>query len=482
MQGIQLHGCYSLVRSAAALVRVDEIVDASTVAINATTETRKLAWVLLGLAWPVVLEQALFTFVILADVYLVSHIGSTALAAVGLAGQMLLVPTATISAVGIGATALVARQTGAGHWEGASRLAAQAMLLASVLGGLSALGLAVWAEPILRLTGAAPDVVAEGTLWLRIAAPGFALRSVMSAGNATLRGAGDMRTPVLIHSTVSLLNIGLAWVLTQGAWGLPRLGIAGSALGVAVEQALGGLAVLAWYAQPGARLRLAWAWLRPDLAQLKRILAVGLPAGVEQIVFQACLAAQLGLIAQIGTEAIAAHQITLRISFLASLPGWGFSVALTTLVGQALGQRQHDRARQYTRLAGWLGLGTMGLIGLGLWVWEQPILRIFTADAQVLAQGGIALRLAVLMLPLMAASFAYSGALYGSGDTGAILGITLAASVLVRLGLAFAAVTWLGLGLAGVWLSIGADYACRAVLAGARLQAGLWRRTAGRPT
>jgi putative MATE family efflux protein len=267
------------------------------------------------LAWPVVLEQALFTLAILADVYIVSRLGASALTGVGLAGQVLLVPTAVVSAVGVGTTALVARQTGAGTWQGAADLAAQAMLLAVGLGSVCAIVLTIWARPILSLSGADPAVVTEGVRWLQVAAPAFVLRSLMSAGGAALRGSGDMRTPMVVHIAVTLLNLGVAWTLTQGRFGLPRLGVLGNALVTATEQTVGGLTILAVYLLPRARLRLRLHLLRLQPTHLRHILGVGLPAGAEQIFFQAALAALLGLIGQLGTEAFTAHQVVLRLSF-----------------------------------------------------------------------------------------------------------------------------------------------------------------------
>jgi putative MATE family efflux protein len=344
-----------------------------------------------------------------------------------------------------------------------------------VLGGFFAVVGTIWARPVVRLFGAADAVVHDGTLWLQTVAPFFVLRSVMSLGGALLLGTGDKRTPLVVHVSTSLLNVVVAWLLTQGQWGLPRLGVVGNGIGAATEQVVGGLAMLGCLVRLGVGRRVIRPGWRIQLAPLRRILVVGLPAGAEQVIFQIALASLLGVIAQTGTTAFAAHQISLRISFLASLPGWGISVAVTTLVGQALGQERPELASQYAYAGWWLGLILMGMIGLGLYALDKEIVGLFAPDAAVAALAVSTLHLAVLMLPLMAASFAYSGLLYGAGDTRVILLISLVATCAVRLGLAY----WLALvlrwGLPGVWLAIGADYACRAALSWARYRSGRWQ-------
>jgi putative MATE family efflux protein len=428
----------------------------------------------LSLAWPSVMEQSLVTLIGLVDAYIVGHLGAAALAGVGLGGQVLNTTAALFSALGVGATALIARHIGAKEPGEANRLAHQALALALGIGLLAALICFTLAEPIMQAFGAAPDVVAEGAAWLRVAAPSFLTLGVLLVGTASLRGAGDTRTPLVVMIVVNVVNVSVALAFTRGLLGMPALGVAGAGLGAASGQVVGGLAVIFLLVRGRGPLRLGWRLPRPDAARLRRILNVGLPAGAEQVLLQAALLNLAVIISQFGTAAYAAHQIGLRISALSFLPGWGFSVAATTLVGQELGARQPERARRATYASYLFATVVMSGLGLFLFLFDAPILRLFTDDAAVVQQGTIVIRTAALLQPVMAASFVFSGALRGAGDTRATMFITVGSVWALRLVAAYLLGVVLGLGLLGAWLGIAVDFSFRALLFWLRFHTGKW--------
>jgi putative MATE family efflux protein len=428
----------------------------------------------LSLAWPSVMEQSLVTLIGLVDAYIVGHLGAVALAGVGLGSQVLNLAAALFTAVGVGATALVARHIGAGEPEEANRLARQAMLLAAALGTSAALVGVVFAHDIMRIFGAEPDVVEAGASWLRVVAPSFATFGVLLVGTASLRGGGDTRTPLLVMVLVNIVNVVVAWSLTRGLWGLPRLGVVGSGLGAASGQITGGVAVLVLLIRGRGPLRLGWRVPRPEWRRLKRILNIGLPAGAEQILLQLALLNLAIVIARFGTAAYAAHQIGLRIAAISFLPGWGFGVAATTLVGQELGAGRPDRARQSTYTSFWLALAVMTTMALLLLIGHEFILRLFTNDAAVIAAGKIVIHTSAYIQPIMAASFVFSGGLRGAGDTRSTMLITVASIWGLRLAAAYVLGIALGLGLYGAWLAIGLDFASRALLFWLRFRSGRW--------
>lgn len=442
--------------------------------LQARLATGSVTRQVLALAWPSVAEQALVTLIGLVDAYIVGHLGAAALAGVGLGGQVLNLVAALFGAVGVGATALIARHIGAREPGEANRLAWQAVLLAAAIGLLAATAGGLFAEPIIRLLGAAPEVVVTGSAWLRTVSPSFALIGVLLVGNAALRGAGDTRSPLGVMLVVNVVNVAVAWTLTRGAFGLPSLGVVGTGLGAASGQIAGGLLVLSLLARGRGPLRLGLSLPRPDLARLRRILNIGLPAGAEQVLLQIALLNLAGVITQFGTAAYAAHSIGLRIVALSFLPGWGFSVAATTLVGQALGAREPERARQSTYVAFGMALAVMSAMGALLFLFEAPILSFFTDDPAVLAAGAIVIRTAAVQQPLLAASFVFSGALRGAGDTRATMLITVSSIWALRLIAAYGLGVALGLGIFGAWLAVGIDFGFRAFMFWRRFESGRW--------
>ncbi len=428
----------------------------------------------LSLAWPSVMEQSLITLVGLVDAYIVGHLGAAAIAGVGLGGQVLNLTAALFGAVGVGATALIARHIGAQEPSEANHLAGQAIVLALGISGVAALISFLFATPIMVALGAAPEVVQAGAAWLRVVAPSFIFMGVLLIGTGALRGAGDTRTPLAVMIGVNLINVVVAWTLTRGLFGLPKLGVVGTGLGAASGYVVGGLAVFILLQRGRGHLGLGWRLPAPDRARLRRILNIGLPAGTEQVLLQVAMLNLALILSQLGTAAYAAHNIGIRIVAMAFLPGWGFSVAATTLVGQELGAQNLDRAREVTYISFALAGAVMTGMGLLLFAFSDPIMRLFTTDPEVIRLGIITVRVDGLLQPLIAASFVFSGALRGAGDTRATMVITIGSIWFLRLTAAYLFAITLGLGLLGVWLAIGLDFASRALWFWLRFRSGKW--------
>ena len=439
-----------------------------TMPINATPSpmTRRVV----NLAWPSVAEQSLITLVGLVDTYIVGHLGAEAIAGVGLGGQILNLIAALFGALGIGATAVVARSIGARNRPEAEAVAGQGVLIALVIGALSSAVAYLLAQPIITLFGGEPGVVVQGTDWLRVAGPSFALMGLMLVGNAIMRGAGDTRTPLMVIIVAYIINIVVAWILTR----MLGMGVIGVGIGVTVGHLIGGLLVVVILFSRRYHLQLSLSDLQPDLAYIERILNVGLPAGGEQIILQLALSYQAALISAFGTAAYAAHQIAIRVTALSYLPGWGFSVATTTLVGQELGAKNPDGAREATAVARRFSLLVMAGMGVALFFFAEPIVRIFTTDPDVIREGAWAIRIAAFIQPIMSQSFIFGGALRGAGDTRSTMVITMSTVWGLRIVVTYLLGHLLGLGLVGAWLSTGVDFTLRWILFSLRFRTGKW--------
>ena len=159
------------------------------------------------LAVPSAGEALLGMLVGLVNTYLVGHLGAASLTAVGLAWQWALAAMILFTAVGTGATALIARMVGAKDWKSANRVVVQAMVVAFVTGIVASFLLIGLAEPAMVLIGAEGEALAQGVVYLRAVSTVYALSSVMFIGNSCLRGAGDTRTPLLVMAAFNIVNV-----------------------------------------------------------------------------------------------------------------------------------------------------------------------------------------------------------------------------------------------------------------------------------
>jgi putative MATE family efflux protein len=426
----------------------------------------------LTLALPAVGEQLLNMTVGLVDTFLVGHLGAESVAAVGLANQAVLLATVFFAAVATGITALIARHIGAKEPDQARTILHQGYLLGVVLGAFTmVLGLSL-AEPAMHVLQAPAEVVPLGATYLRIVSFTFVLAAWMFVGNAALRGSGDTRTPMLVMLAVNVVNIAVASVAIYGLGPIPALGVSGSALGAAAGRGVGGL-IVTWALWRGRGvLRLRWSKLVLDLYQLKRILNVGLPAGGEQLLMRLGFMSFTATVAALGTKAYAAHQLALQSESIAYMPGFGFAVAATTLIGQGLGARAPERAAADARRAQRLAILTMCCMGVVFFVFAAPILGLFIEDPEVIQLGIWPLRLVAFSQPMLATSMVLSGALRGAGDTRSTLVITSSGLWLVRVPIALLLTQ--SLGLIGAWIAMGVDLNLRGLACWLRFRSGKW--------
>lgn len=443
-------------------------------------------WRMFSLALPAVGEQLLNTMVGLADVFLVGNLApatsralgydsAAALTAVGLGNQFSWIMMVLFMAVGIGATALVARAVGARDAASLGRIVRQVALLGTVVGvTATALGL-LGAGPFLALLNAPQETRAIGAAYIRITALTFLPTALLLAITACLRGAGDTRTPLLLMLVVNTVNVAVTWLLVNGQLGLPALGVTGAALGTTLARGLGGLAAVALMLRGHAGLRLVLDW-RPDPEMLGRLVRVGLPTAGEQFVFQAALLIFVRFVTDLGATAYAAHNITITIESLSFLPGMGYAAATGALVGQALGARRPDEAGRSAYEGLFQGGLLMSVLGGFMVLFPAQLVALFTNDPLIVAAATPPLRAAGLVQPALAVSFILLGALRGAGDTRWPLYSRLLTTWVVRLPLTVVVVGWLGGGLPGVWLAMCTDFTLQAIMVLWRFNSGKWRQ------
>lgn len=436
------------------------------------------------LAMPAVSELVLNTLVGLVDILLVGQMSmatiaalgygvAPALAATGLAGEMFWTMSLLFMAIGTGCTALVARATGAKDPTTANAALRQGLLLGVLSAAVMSVVAVGFAEYVMQVYRAEELVSNLGAQFIRILGYSFFPTAIMMIGMASLRGAGDTRTPLMIMIVVNLINMVLSYLLIGGSFGLMPLGVEGAAIGTAVARTIGGLVVL-WLlfrGRAGLQLNIDTGL---DRGMIQRIVRVGWPFAGEQMVFQGALILFIGMINQLGTAAYAAHNLVIRIESLAFLPGWGYGIAASALVGQALGAKDPDEANAATYEA--LKQTSLMMVVLGglMALFPEPLLAFFVHDAEVIAAGIVPLQIAGAFQIAMGANFVLSGALRGAGDTRWPLYTKVISTWGLRLPITFI-VLLSGGGLVGVWIAMGADFCSQAILAYVRFRQGKWR-------
>ena len=426
----------------------------------------------LELAWPGIVENfvafsgqaAIFAFV--------GQLGAVATSAVGAAFQFSFLLFPIWRSLAIGTIAHVSRRMG----EGRPHLAADVTRQSLLVGAIAGLGVGstfiVFAAPLLRLLGASEDVVATGTPILAVIGAGSVFQTVWFIGVSAVRAAGDSRTPMWLAVASAALSVPLAYLFID----VVRVGPIGAAYAVVLDGAVICALVVAVLWRGSADLRLGDGSWRLDRATVRSIFAISLPSAAESAMFSFGILALSGFAFRLGTAPGAAHQIVNQVESLSFLPCIAFSGAASALVGQALGMGDPQRATR----SGWVAVRMAVLwsttAGIAFMVVPQLLLGVFTNDERVVQAGVGALAIVGIAQPAQALIFTLGGALRGAGDTRFPLIATVVNWFVVRLPLAYVLAFPLGLGLAGVWAGIAADYFVRAGLLAWRFNSGAWQR------
>ncbi len=320
-----------------------------------------------------------------------------------------------------------------------------------------------------------PEVISLAADYIRILALALVFNYLLMLINATLRGAGDTKTPMKITAIVNLINIVGNAFLIFGLGPFPQLGVLGAAIATAFAQFCGGILALNSLLR-SKKISVSFRnSLKFDFKIIKRIFNIGVPAAIEQGSLRIGQLLYTVIIASLGTVSYAAHQVALNAESISFNPGFGFALAATTLVGQNLGAGNLGLAEKSGHRASQMAMIFMSIMGVIFFIFSKQIVYIFTPDQDVVELASICLRIVALSQPALAAQMVYSGALRGAGDTKGILWITLSGFLVVRVGLTYWMAIYLNFGLIGAWVAMGIDLYYRSILMFARFRKGNWQ-------
>ena len=375
--------------------------------------------------------------------------------------------------VSVGGTALVAHFWGAHDRTKGIHAANQALLLALLFGLVGGTLGVVFTPELMTLLQLQGDAAAFAVDYLRPIFLALPFQMLLIVGIACLVGAGDTWTGMIVMSGVALVNVPLAWLLCN------QLGLTGIAVGTALSNGLGCIAILVVLARGRSGLRLVPSLLWPDGGLIRRLLWISIPAGIDSLCLATGQLIFLALINQLDAASVAGHGIALRWEGMGYLSGNAFSVAAMTLVGQNLGAARPQMAARSAWTA--LALGCVIVCGMGLFFYllAEPMFLLFCPRPDqwgIVERGVPALRLIAFAMPAVACTTVLPGALRGAGDTRVPILFTIAGFFFVRLPLAWWLTRGLGWGLIGCWWAMTADLNVRAVALLWRFASGRWQR------
>ena len=361
-------------------------------------------------------------------------VGTVALAAVGASGPILSLINGFFLGVSSGATVILSQYCGASDRDGISKALHTGLALAIALGLVITAAGITFAPRILRLIGTPEGCMDDAVVYCRIMFGGALFSMLYNMGSGILRAMGDSRKPMIFLIVCCAVNI-LADLLF--VWILD-MGVTGAALATVLAQAVSaGLVIVTLLKQPGEG-RLEIGKIRFYSRLLISILQIGIPAGVQLMMFDFSNLIVQSSINSFGEAAVAAWVAYGKADGITWMISGAFGVAVTTFVGQNFGAQKYDRMRRSVWVCMGLGVLLMGGFGLLAFFFREPLLGLFTTDREVIAIGARMMARVVLFNVVFMPIEIFGGAMRGTG-------YALVPTVIMILCVCLARILWVSL-------------------------------------
>jgi len=426
---------------------------------------------LVGVAWPLFVEQLLRILILNVDTFMVSHVSDGAVGAVGQATQVLVLSIILFNFIGIGSSVVITHHLGARDRDGADRIAAAAIGVNSWIGILASLVVAGLAPCILRLQQLPPELFGYARPFLTILGGTLFLDAQNVAMAAVLRAHGRTRDAMLVIGSTNVVNVAGNCILLFGLLGAPRLGVTGVAVSGCFARVVGFVALRILVARRTG-IWLGWRdYLTFPVRELGRILHIGLPAAGENLSYWLALMVVTSFAARLGEVPLAVFTYARTVVTWVILFAMSIGLGTEILVGHLVGAGAFDEAYHRLLRSVRTGLFLVGGATIAVFLAGPWLFRAFTRDPAVLHGCAVLLFFELLLEPGRVFNIVVINSLRATGDAvfPVLMGACSMWGLLVPLSLVLS--LWTPLGVHGIWVAFVCDEWLRGMMMVRR-----WRR------
>ncbi|MBS6196173.1 MAG: MATE family efflux transporter [Clostridiales bacterium] len=441
------------------------------------TENKEQLGKVVKTAWPAVFESFFISLAGMIDTLMVSGIGADAVASVGLTTQPKFLGLALFIAINVAVAAIVARRKGENSRRKANEVLGEALVLVAALGVVMSILFVAGADWIIELCGSGEDTHDGAVLYFRIIMGGMMFNIFSMVINAAQRGAGNTRIAMYTNTISSVVNVVGNYLLIGGNMGFPKLGIQGAALatvfGTAVACTISIFSLFrkdSFLSMPLILREKLWQ----KFGEVKTIFRLASSAFVEQVLMRIGFMSTAVMAADMGTAAMAAHQVGMNALSLSFSMGDGMQAAAVTLIGQSLGENNKPKAKKYGMLCQKIGLMLAALMSLFYFFFGETLYRLFFQEEHIVSIGIDITRIVMVIVLFQISQVIFTGCLRGAGDVAYTMMSSCVSVTFVRTIASYVFCYICGWGINGIWWGIVADQFCRLAFNSLRFKSGKW--------
>lgn len=433
---------------------------------------------LANLIGPLVIEQLLAVFVGMADSIMVANVGEAAVSGVSLVDNIMILIINIFAALATGGAVVAGQYIGRKDEKSACKAATQLVWFVS-LSAVAIMILVYFGKDIIlnQVFGhIAAEVKGHADIYLLIVTASIPFIALYNGGAAIFRAMGNSQVSMRVSLLMNAINVTGNAILVFGL----RIGTAGVAIPTLISRMVAAIVITVLLCNQTRILHIERTLkIRFDGRMIRKILAIGVPNGLENSMFQLGKILVLSLVSTFGTYAIAANAVSNAIALFQILPGMAISLAITTVISQCVGANDYEQVHYYLKkllaIIYVAMVGTVALIFLAL----PLILKAYNLSDQTAAAAtniihfhGIS---AMIIWPL---SFALPAAYRAAGDAKACMYTSIVSMWIFRIGFSYLVGKYMGLGVFGVWVAMVIDWVVRAICFIIRYFNGKWKHGA----
>jgi putative MATE family efflux protein len=423
---------------------------------------------------PIIAEQFLNSLMGMADSMMVSNVGAAALSGVSLVDSINNLVVQAFAAMATGGVIICATYVGQKDMKRANEAASQIIFVSALLSALVMLFCLIFRDILLTLIFGEieADVMKAARIYFLLSILSYPGIALSAAGAAVFRAQSKTKLPMNVAIISNLLNVaGNALFIFAF-----RMGVFGAALATLLSRLFSAIVILALLARKNQEIRVAsYHKIKPDTGKIKRILAMGIPNGIENSMFQFGKLAIQSSVSLLGTTAIAAQAMANIFENVNGVAGCGVGIGLMTVIGQCLGAGRKDEAIYYTKkMIGW-GYIAITVSCLFTYAIARPVVHLAGMEQASAALCIYMLGWITIVKPILwSPSFITAYSLRAAGDVKFSMIIASLTMWLCRVTMATFLIRVAGIGPMGVWIGMFSDWGIRAIIFTLRFRSGKW--------
>lgn len=334
-----------------------------------------------NLAWPMMLSMFFYTMYNLVDAYWVSKLSPESIAAVSISQIALFIMIALGFGITVGSGVIMSMHIGAKKMDLAGKILGQSFVLSVIAGVFFTIIAIIFRNPLLIASGATGDIFNPALDYFTITSAGATLFFVLIAVMFSFNAQGDTFTLTKLFALSTAINLVIDPLLIFGGGPIPAMGISGAAIATLISQALFIMIAIRSLSKSERIVPFKFSNLSFDWESVKKVLAIGIPASLTQIIFPLGLALLTFIVGDVFKEAGAvALSLGFRVEFFAYLPASGFGFAAMSMIGQNIGAQKEKRVKKSFNTALMFAAGGAAGIGLLVAIFSGSVISIFTQD------------------------------------------------------------------------------------------------------